>query len=137
MVQKLGSGVSVDLYIIGGSVSLSHINSMVNHNSQQCREHKKIHILLHLAEAVGFGDNYNKPECGILHVILHVTTYGFAVFVSEFKLEVSGVGSKSIKSSKHGKNQGTKGALISLTMTITRYDQTNVTMAISRAANLL
>ena len=63
LVEKLGRGVSVDLYIIGGSVSLSHINSMVNHNSQQCREHKKIHILMHLAEDVGFGDNYNKPEC--------------------------------------------------------------------------
>ena len=63
LVKKLGSGIPVDLYTIGGSVSLIHTNYMVNHNSQQCREHKKIHIPLHLAEDVGFGDDNNKPEC--------------------------------------------------------------------------
>ena len=41
LVKKLGSGVSVDLYMIVSSVSLLHISSMVNHNSQQCQEHKK------------------------------------------------------------------------------------------------
>ena len=59
----LGSGVSVDLYIIAGRVSLLHINSMVNHNSQQCREHKNFHNPLHLAEGIGISNNYNMPEC--------------------------------------------------------------------------
>ena len=44
---------------------------------------------MHLAEDVGFSDNYNKPECLILHVDLHVMTHGFVVVVMEYKLEVS------------------------------------------------
>ena len=84
---------------------------------------------MHLAEDVGFGDNYNKPECPILHVILHVCTHGFAMVVSESKFEVSKGGSKSIESSNHGNNQPTGGALSSNEdhdITITRYDRTNV-----------
>ena len=101
---------------------------MVNHNSQQCREHKKIHILLHLAEDVGFGDNYNKPKCSILHVHLHVETYGFAVVVTEFKLQVSGEGSNSIDrkfEAHHGNNQPYR-----VHDEITRYDN-NLTMEIA------
>ena len=63
LVEKLGSGITVNIYTIGGSVSFLHTNYMVNHNSQKCQDHKKIHILMHLAEDVGFGNNYNKPEC--------------------------------------------------------------------------
>ena len=97
LAEKLGSGVSVNLYMIVGSVSYLHTNYMVNHNSQECREHKKIHTLLHLAEGVGFGDNYNKPECSILHVILHVTSHGVAVVILELKFKVFGVGPNQSK----------------------------------------
>ena len=43
---------------------------------------------MHLAEDVGFGDDYNKPGCLILHVDSHVMTHGFVVVVTEYKLEV-------------------------------------------------
>ena len=35
LVEKLGSGITVDLYTIGGNVSFLHTNSMVIHYSQK------------------------------------------------------------------------------------------------------
>ena len=68
----------------------------------KCWEQKqKKHIPQHLTEIVDVGDSNNRPECSILHVILHVKTHGPAVVVLEFKLGVSRDGSGS-KVSNHG-----------------------------------
>ena len=102
---------------------------MVNHNSQKCQDHKKIHILMHLAEDVGFGDNYNKPEMLDIACKLHVKTYGFAVAVTELKFAVS----KLIKIWPATTNRGyfynvLTMMMITITKTITRYND-DITMA--------